>query len=166
MFAMLAGLFILYDKVEQISRAVNQQMQSNDHYRKMSARSHYNATVETSDVVAGHHYSPMSSLAQLQEMIDSTEEVIITMPAKAAGSSLKQFADQCYGKVWAEDNYLNFIQNKGITGLTSHYELPKVMASHMYTQNSFIHLIKNVRNGALMIYSHREETDRLQYTNS
>ncbi len=88
------------------------------------------------------------------------------MPANAAGTSLKRFADQCYGEAWVEDNYLNFIQSKVVTCFTSHYELPKMMASHMYTQNSFIHLIKNVRNGALMIYSHREETDRLQYTNS
>lgn len=153
MLAILTGFILSCNTVEKASKIFTD-IETGFSYRKMTS-------TKRSHAKAGNHYVSKNNCIPLQEMIDSTEEIIITMPAKAAGSSFKTFAAQCYGKDWVKDNYLNFINSTGMKWLTGSYELPKVMASHMYREENFVHLIKNAPNGALVIYSHREETDRV-----
>jgi hypothetical protein len=45
--------------------------------------------------------------------------------------------------------------------LSSSYQPPRVIAAHLFTDAAFKRLVKNVRKDSLIIYVHREESDRL-----
>lgn len=98
---------------------------------------------------------------ELQKLVNLTQNVIILMPAKAAGTSFESFARQCSGKSYSKlkDNFLNF--EIGESFLTSSFELPQVIASHMYNAEPMMKLFQHASKDTLFIWSHREETSRL-----
>lgn len=79
-----------------------------------------------------HSHKCLSS-GSLSNLIDSTDQVIFTMPAKAGGTSMKRFAKACNDDSYKKlgDNFLNS-QNQTEQLLTISYEMPGVIASHMY----------------------------------
>lgn len=96
---------------------------------------------------------------EITNLIQSTNQVIIVMPAKAAGTSLKQFTYSCNDEKMV-DNALNFPDQ--IEKLLTHtYEMPGVIASHMYQSKVLINVIQNVPKDTLLVYSHRQETSRV-----
>ena len=84
------------------------------------------------------------------------------MPAKAAGSTMKAFTRQCMQRTFP-DNFLNR-QDEVIKTLMlgDQIALPRVILSHVYTDKPLIKLIQQLPRSALLIYNHREETDRLK----
>ena len=114
----------------------------------------------------------ISTEEELLDMIASTNHVMIAMEAKAAGTSLKQFAKLCnkasgipnYAQLG--DNFVNSIPNnkKNIQQkvITNSYQPPNVVASHMYNPKTLSYLVRNVPPSTLLIYSHRQETSRMQ----
>ena len=107
------------------------------------------------------------SQPSLRDLITSTDQVILTMPAKAAGTTMHNFAKQCNKDsgltVDYIDNLLNFKDLDHFDGILSKsFQMPPVLSSHMYTLDNFLYLIKNVPRSTLLIYIHREETARLQ----
>eukprot|EP00561_Arcocellulus_cornucervis_P004177 CAMPEP_0185816972 /NCGR_PEP_ID=MMETSP1322-20130828/18327_1 /TAXON_ID=265543 /ORGANISM="Minutocellus polymorphus, Strain RCC2270" /LENGTH=269 /DNA_ID=CAMNT_0028513961 /DNA_START=18 /DNA_END=827 /DNA_ORIENTATION=+ len=83
------------------------------------------------------------------------------MPAKAAGTSLKEFTKKCM-KRNDPDNFINApIQVRKF--LTASYWLPSIIVSHLYTGDQpLIDLIQHASSrDAIIIYIHREETERL-----
>lgn len=92
----------------------------------------------------------------------STDQVIITMPAKAGGSSIKSFALACNDDSYKKlgDNFLND-PYKTEQLMTASYEMPGVIASHIYKATTLIRLIKNLPSGTLLVYPHRHETSRV-----
>lgn len=105
--------------------------------------------------------SCVSKGIELQTLVNKTKNVIIMMPAKAAGTSFESFARQCSGKSFSKlkDNFLNF--EIGEIFLTSSFELPPVIASHMYNAEPMTKLFQHASKDTLFIWSHREETSRL-----
>jgi hypothetical protein len=97
----------------------------------------------------------------LRSLISSAEQIIILMPAKAAGTSFKAFASKCATKTF-NGNFLNFKDRNDFDSvLTASYDVPAVLASHMYQAENLIYFIKNAPRNTLLIYSHRDETTRL-----
>ena len=89
------------------------------------------------------------------------------MPAKAAGTSLKDFATSCnekgspFGKSYSKlmDNFLNHDFDSIIS---NSLRMPPVITSHMYDVDHLLYMIRNVPRNTLLIYVHREETHRVQ----
>lgn len=107
--------------------------------------------------------SCMSNGSSLRQLINSTRQVVVVMPAKASGSSMKQFSRSCNDASYNEmkDNFLNdpaALKNL----LTKSWEMPGVISSHIYQPQTLVDIIINVPRDTLLIYSHRQETPRLQ----
>uniref|UniRef100_A0A7S2A0I2 Uncharacterized protein n=1 Tax=Ditylum brightwellii TaxID=49249 RepID=A0A7S2A0I2_9STRA len=100
----------------------------------------------------------------LNELVSRAEQVFITMPAKSAGSSLKHFVNQCMNvDPWIGQNNNNFINGAPRVNkfMTDSLHLPKVIASHLYGEDTLLRLLQNTGRNTLLIYIHREETSRL-----
>lgn len=105
--------------------------------------------------------------SNLRDLISTTDQVILTMPAKSAGTTLKDFAEKCNKDAGLTANYidnmLNFRDENHFDGILSKtFQMPPVLSSHMYKLENFLYLIKNVPPSTLLIYIHREETTRVQ----
>ena len=100
---------------------------------------------------------------EMQTLIDLSESVIVIMPAKAAGTSLKLFAAQCnndaYSKLKMPGN-LPKESNANILG--NDWEMPGVIASHFWNPVALSRLLHSTSRKTLVLYSHRDETSRFQ----
>ena len=98
---------------------------------------------------------------ELEHLIAQNDQIFLTMPAKAAGTSLKDFVHQCLPQTkQLPDNFANW-PNKSREFLTSSLELPPLIASHMLSDQTLIDLIQHTTDETLIVYLHRPETDRL-----
>jgi len=95
------------------------------------------------------------------DLVASSNNIFITMPAKAAGSTMKTFARKCVGQ-FGEDNMLNrpgifeeTFMNKGAK------QAPSIIASHIANDIFFTNLVKNIPHTSLVLYIYRDETERL-----
>lgn len=98
---------------------------------------------------------------EMDNLISNSKQIFIAMPTKAAGSSLRSFINDKCMKYRANDFFfrqqklgkLKFIQNS--------LEIPKVVASHIFKDEDLIHLVQHMTRNTLLIYVHREESDRM-----
>ena len=83
------------------------------------------------------------------------------MPAKAAGTTMNVFAKQCVGP-FGHQNMLNNKQEAlEDTFMKKGAEpAPSIISSHFYRDTTFINLVKNIPHQSLVLYIHRDETDR------
>jgi len=96
--------------------------------------------------------------------------VYFLMPALGAGSTVKHFVSQCMvGKrsfSEAEDNVLNkWHEGKDLSlkeALTDSLEVQTLLVSHAYTDATLVDLMKHATRNSLIVYVHREETDRIK----
>jgi len=97
----------------------------------------------------------MESMAQMDVILNETKQVFITMPAKAAGSTMKWFTQKCMNMTIKD----NFIYNKNLIEkiFSTSYELPSIIASHLLTDRPFMDLVKGATRDTLIIYIHRGE---------
>ena len=104
----------------------------------------------------------MSMSMSMDDIMNRTKQVFITMPAKAAGSSMKYFTRQCT-KSYPPDNFINHdLKNlRKKTFFADNYELPSIIASHLYNDAPLVHLVKSSTRKTLIIYIHRDESERL-----
>ena len=89
------------------------------------------------------------------------KQVFITMPAKAAGTSMIVFTQKCSP---VEIPFGNLIHSRDVIekiSFTDNYDVPSVIASHLYTDRPFVDLVKSSTRETLIIYSHREESSRV-----
>ncbi len=106
---------------------------------------------------------------RLDKLVASSKSVFITMPAKAAGTSLKKFTFACVGTYSYEDSKTkkkkstNFINegNDKVQPFISTVSHPKILTSHTYSDYGVIDVLKNTPRDNLNIYIYRQETDRL-----
>ena len=98
--------------------------------------------------------------SDLRDMISETNQVIILMPAKAAGTSLKEFAIKCNPPSYSrlKDNFINFDIEQIVT---NSLQMPNVIASHINNDDNLIYMINNIPKSTLLIYIHRDETQRV-----
>jgi len=101
----------------------------------------------------------LGSGGEIDDLIAKSSSVFLTMPAKAAGSSLKNFVQECQN-ITIRDNLINN-DKKYHQFLTASYELPKIIASHIYSDKGLLNILQQTTKSTLIIYIYREETDRL-----
>jgi hypothetical protein len=83
------------------------------------------------------------------------------MPAKAAGTALKGFAEKCSPVKISADNFIN--RRDDIEKVSfRNYDVPSIIASHLYSSGPFVNLMKGSTRETLIIYSHREELSRVR----
>jgi len=99
------------------------------------------------------------SIDAIDELIATMKAIFIIMPAKAAGSSIKYFIKRCTNQSYPD----NFMNNEKFYPhfLMSSLKLPPIIASHSYSDELLIHTIQHATKSSLIVYIHREETDRL-----
>ena len=95
------------------------------------------------------------------EIVNQTKQVFITMPAKAAGTTLKGFAKKC-SPVQLHRNFINRRSRIEQLTFTGNYDVPSVIASHLYTDRPFVDLVKSSTRKTLIIYIHRDELSRVR----
>lgn len=85
------------------------------------------------------------------------------MPAKAAGTSMKDFSKACNGPSYSElmDNFISDLRFDLADIISNFYHMPHVIASHLYHVDNLVYLLKNVGRNTLILYVHRDETKRL-----
>jgi len=100
----------------------------------------------------------------LRRVIASTHQVLAVGPAKAAGSSMYSFSSECNnGTPYTYDEMGKFLRRaSGEDSLTKYYEMPSVVSSHVHSSQTLVDIIKDAPRDTLLLYSHRQETSRLQ----
>ncbi|KAL7487189.1 hypothetical protein ACHAW6_012784 [Cyclotella cf. meneghiniana] len=97
--------------------------------------------------------------SDVRDTINSTENIIVVMPAKAAGTSLKNFAKSCNPNT-SENLQTLLRSNDALNLLTKSWDMPGVYASHYWVPQALSQLLRSVSHHTLVIYIHREETSR------
>mmetsp|Transcript_50818 Transcript_50818/g.99378 ORF Transcript_50818/g.99378 Transcript_50818/m.99378 type:complete len:357 (-) Transcript_50818:90-1160(-) len=99
---------------------------------------------------------------EMDDLIANSKQIFLTMPAKAAGSSLKTFTNKCMKSIMPGDNF--HINDPEISKkyFTDSFQLPKIITGHVYRDQTLIDLIQHTSRGTLLIYVHRDETSRLR----
>lgn len=97
-----------------------------------------------------------------ETLIQSSKQIFITMPAKAAGVSLNLFMRQCV-KDYDTDVLNAIINDKDRIQklLSQSYQLPSIISNHVHSSEALINLAKGTSDDSLIIYLHRKETDRM-----
>lgn len=116
---------------------------------------------------------------EFQVMLTAAKQIFIIMPANAAGTSLNQFNSKCTSEMNNENsttnedegddanNYVDLIRINNVINFHSSLEMilkdqePKLVTSHLYSSAPLIDLIKFPAPDTLLIYLHRNETDRI-----
>lgn len=97
---------------------------------------------------------------EMKQLVHQSDQIFIAMPTKAAGSSLRIFVNSKCMKYRAQDYTFNAGWRAKRSFLQDVYETPKVIASHI-KGNELVSLIQQMTRNSLLIYIHREETDRV-----
>ena len=99
-----------------------------------------------------------------ENIISAADRIFIVTPPKAGGSSIKQFVMKCTNNNFIQFPNGDFVEDKQkIEGwLTHDYELPKIVASHVYQDGPVKHLASSIPTSSLLIYIHRNEEERLK----
>ena len=92
-------------------------------------------------------------------LIASARQILITMPAKAGGTSMKVFTKRCMKKSTPD----NILSNPHLwTGfLVDSLHVQSIISSHILNEGSFIRLVDSPSRETLMIHTHREEGSRV-----
>ena len=101
----------------------------------------------------------------MDELLSIFKQVFVIMPAKNAGSSFEEFTGACMkGKDnWASmTNSLNHPKREQKTLLRTSFEMPTLISSHIFNSEQFVDLVKHATDDSLIIYIHRNGTDRLR----
>jgi hypothetical protein len=114
-----------------------------------------------------HSDSTISSFNNkiFDSIVNQTNQVFMTMPCKAAGMTMLSFTQKCTNmNTTLPDPPNNFINRKDeVENLLSiRYELPSIIASHLYSDVPFVHLVNGATRETLIIYIHREELSRVR----
>ena len=104
-----------------------------------------------------------TSKSDMRQLINATDNIIVAMPAKAAGTSLKYFASTCYGDGYSPvfNNIQDNLEDTGIEVLLSNaWDSPGVVASHFWHPQALSRILRSASPRTLIIYSHRDENSR------
>lgn len=104
----------------------------------------------------------------MDKLLSEHEQVFLVMPAKAAGTSTLAFVRKCTpgkkGVLYGAMIIGNIGKQKKKDVLISDIQLPSLIAYwlQLKPESSFIKLAQHATKKSLIIYIHREETDRLK----
>jgi len=100
----------------------------------------------------------------MDDLLSIFKQVYVVMPAKAAGTSFKAFTKKCMNGTYSfhkVDNILGDLE-KMRDAFQGSLEMPTLISSHLTNTRDFVSLLKWTNRHSLVIYIHREETDRLR----
>ena len=100
----------------------------------------------------------------VENIISAADRIFIVTPPKAGGSSIKQFVMECTNNNFIQFPNGDFVKDKQLVEewLTHDYELPKIVASHVYDDGPVKNLASSIPASSLLIYIHRNEEERLK----
>ena len=98
--------------------------------------------------------------SKMDGVISEARQIVVTMPAKVAGSSMKEFTTRCMN-VTMPDNFANY-ETRSMSALVHSLKLPVLSVSHTYSSSTLVAMMQNLPRNSVMIYLHRDETERLQ----
>mmetsp|Transcript_12329 Transcript_12329/g.21381 ORF Transcript_12329/g.21381 Transcript_12329/m.21381 type:complete len:381 (+) Transcript_12329:203-1345(+) len=101
------------------------------------------------------------SVSSLRTLIDATDQVFVTMPARGAGTSFQQFGDKCFGAGSLTSDAVRGGEDALKELMMQQYEVPKVITSHNGSAENMAKILHDIPKTSLVIYSHREETPRM-----
>jgi hypothetical protein len=111
-----------------------------------------------------HDPSCMTFNNDIENLINQTQQVFITMLPKSSGSSVKAFVKACTKATEGigKPDFLSLSRDTKRDILTKSYDMHKVMASYTQTDDlGLITFIKGMTDESLWIHLYRPETDRL-----
>jgi hypothetical protein len=131
------------------------------------------STTTTADISGdGINNLPQQCLAfdsEVDNLVKSAKQVFITMPAKAAGSTMKHFTSKCmhdkhkphHMPMSRPDALSLHPDSEGFTEtLMGTYQVPSILTNHANGQ-ILERIIKGATDESLVIYIYRDETDRM-----
>ena len=98
---------------------------------------------------------------KLDAIISDSRQVFITMPAKAAGTSLKTFTAQCTKEPGEDPNKIFNNPEFSKKFLTDSLQISPIITAHLAGDQNLINLLKHSTRQTLVIYVHRDESERL-----
>ena len=101
---------------------------------------------------------------KMDKLLSSYRQVYIVMPAKAGGSTTNTFVKNCMkNQTESFANYDNILNRPGWmrSAHLDTFKQPSLISSHLYTENTLVNLVKQATRKSLIVYIHREDTDRL-----
>ena len=162
---LIAGAIIMFITIHIYNPSTLKR--SSDYNR--SAKSSTSSTYEqhaTSNSNIAHIDWQCKSSNDMRQLVNSTDNIIVVMPAKAGGTSLKYFADGCYDGDYKFKNIQKLIGDDTSSGiesvLSNSWNAPKVFASHFWAPVKLSRLVQSTSLRTLIIYSHREENSRFK----
>lgn len=104
-----------------------------------------------------------SNDSDLRHRIQSSDNVILVMPPKSAGTSFKLFAKKCNSPKSLQEYSSNIYGRNDMNELLTHsWDMPMILPSHFWVPEKLAKLLRNVSRKTLIIYSHRDETSRFK----
>eukprot|EP00551_Chaetoceros_affinis_P002902 CAMPEP_0203640986 /NCGR_PEP_ID=MMETSP0088-20131115/6343_1 /ASSEMBLY_ACC=CAM_ASM_001087 /TAXON_ID=426623 /ORGANISM="Chaetoceros affinis, Strain CCMP159" /LENGTH=312 /DNA_ID=CAMNT_0050496325 /DNA_START=73 /DNA_END=1011 /DNA_ORIENTATION=+ len=97
-------------------------------------------------------------------IVSKANNIFVTMPAKAAGTTMKGFTKQCVGFYDRSNKNTNFMHGNTedrIENFVQRVDHPKLVSSHLYKDIPIVDLIQNASRDSLIIYIYREEQERM-----
>jgi len=116
-------------------------------------------------------YNPCLGLGKdgdMDKLLSDHQYVYVVMSPKAGEASIKPFATQCMeeagaGQFAAYDNILDRSQHSHrVPAFLARLNAPTIVASYVFDDASLIDLTKSIPRNSLIVYSYRDETDRLR----
>jgi len=101
----------------------------------------------------------LDSNQEMDSLVANARQIFITMPAKAGGTSMKDFTKLCMKKA-VHDNILSR-EELWKDYLVDSLHVQSIIASHLYHEANFLRLVKSPSRETLMIHTHREESSRV-----
>ena len=103
----------------------------------------------------------INSLKSLDIIMNQTNQVFMTMPTKAAGTTINTFTRYCMDHLNMTGNFMNF-QEQIEKIFIDNYQAPSIISSHLRSDGPFIGIVKGATRETLVIYLHREELSRVR----
>eukprot|EP00984_Skeletonema_dohrnii_P006261 scaffold2248_cov136-Skeletonema_dohrnii-CCMP3373.AAC.3 len=95
----------------------------------------------------------------MDSLVANARQIFVTMPAKAGGTSMKDFTKLCMKKA-VQDNVLSR-EWLWKDYLVDSLHVQSIIASHLLNDDNFIRLVNFTSRETLMIHTHRDESRRV-----
>jgi len=128
---------------------------------KVSAATDATKSAEGSAAYAFGQCLDLDLNQEMDSLVASAHQVVITMPAKGGGSSMNEFTRQCSNSSKVME--FDFIQHDKLRKefLIDSLHVQPVISSHVNNDSGLINLAKYPSQKTLLIYIHREESERV-----
>jgi len=110
-------------------------------------------------------YSSCISLqSEMDQIINSSNQIFVLNAAKTGGTSMKAFTDKCVGDQdpYKDGHIINSVQHVEFrkSALIDSFSPPRLITAHIWKEDGFVNLMKQTSKKTLIIYCYRSETDR------